>query len=190
MRKVMASYFFFCRVVCGVLLCAGYFLVAGPVLVPRRTSREQKAFLGVLCMDVHYTWRCIIQMAQLHPSLWSLPSPPLNLGRPCDALGFRMCEAPLCQRAAPAGDQGAGGERKGVPAPLPPALAALPPSSKHYHPQKKHFSLAISPEGGVLGRFPEAEGERWGSEWMLCISKCSRNSMGGGQRDKKGKEAQ
>lgn len=28
------------RVVCGVLLCVGYFLVAGPVLVPRTASRE------------------------------------------------------------------------------------------------------------------------------------------------------
>ena len=52
----MASYSFFSEL-CGVLLYAGYFLLAGLMLVPRMTSREKKAFLGVLCMDgaVHYT---------------------------------------------------------------------------------------------------------------------------------------
>ena len=67
----------FFRVVCGVLLCAGYFLVAGPMLVPRMTSREQKAFLGVLCMDgtVHYT------SGPTSPLSLESPSPPLESGQ-------------------------------------------------------------------------------------------------------------
>ena len=67
----------FFRDVCGALLCAGYFLVAGPMLVPRMTSREQKAFLGVLCMDgtVHYT------SGPTSPLSLESPSPPLESGQ-------------------------------------------------------------------------------------------------------------
>ena len=58
----------FFRVVCGALLCAGYFLVAGPMLVPRMTSREQKAFLGVLFMDSSHQVAKVLEFQLQHQS--------------------------------------------------------------------------------------------------------------------------
>lgn len=134
--------------------------------------------------------QCITQMAQPHPSPWSLSPHPLNLGRPCDVPWVLECgRSPLLPVGSTSRRPGCRRREEGVPAPLPPC-PGCPSSKLQAPPHSEAFPLwRISPEGGVLGRVPGSRGRDGDPSECAVLASAPGNSTGGrGNETSKGRK--